>query len=191
MSLSDFSLLVYQKARDCCILILYLVTLLYSFIDSSNFLVDIFRIFYVEDHVICKQWEFYFSFSNLDSIYFSSLIAVARTSKIMLSRGGESGHPCLVSDFRGCCSVVQSCLTLCHPMDCNTPGLSFPHHLLNLPKFMFIASVMLSIHLILWHPLLLLPSIFPSIRDFSNKSAIHIRWPKYWSFSFNISPSNE
>ena len=50
---------------------------------------------------------------------------------------------------------------------------------------------MLSSHLILCHPLLLLPSIFPSIRVFSNESAFHIRWPKYWSFSFNISPSNE
>ena len=52
-------------------------------------------------------------------------------------------------------------------------------------------SVMLSSHLILCPPLLLLPSIFPSIRVFSNESALHIRWPKYWSFSFNISPSNE
>ena len=52
-------------------------------------------------------------------------------------------------------------------------------------------SVMPSNHLILCHPLLLLPSIFPSIRVFSNESALHIRWPKYWSFSFNISPSNE
>ena len=61
----------------------------------------------------------------------------------------------------------------------------------NLPKFMFIASVMLSSHLILWHPLFFLPSIFPIIRDFSNESPIHIRWPKYWSFSFSISPSSE
>ena len=52
-------------------------------------------------------------------------------------------------------------------------------------------SVMPSNHLILWHPLLLLPSIFPRIRVFSNESALPIRWPKYWSFSFNISPSNE
>ena len=56
---------------------------------------------------------------------------------------------------------------------------------------MSIASVMPSNHLILWHPLLLLPSIFPSIRVFSNESVILIRWPKYWSFSFSISPSNE
>ena len=58
-------------------------------------------------------------------------------------------------------------------------------------KLMSIESVMPSNHLILCHPLLLLPSIFPSIRIFSNESAFHIRWPKYWSFSFNISPSNE
>ena len=61
----------------------------------------------------------------------------------------------------------------------------------SLPKFMCIASVMPSSHLILWHPLLLLPSLFPSIRDFSNESDFCIRWPKYWSFSFSISPSNE
>ena len=60
----------------------------------------------------------------------------------------------------------------------------------SLPKLMSIESVMPSNHLILCHPLFL-PSIFPSIRVFSNESALHIRWPKYWSFSFNISPSNE
>ena len=59
------------------------------------------------------------------------------------------------------------------------------------PKPMSIESVMPSNHLILCHPLLLLPSIFPSIRVFSNESAHRIRWPKYWSFSFNVSPSNE
>ena len=61
----------------------------------------------------------------------------------------------------------------------------------SLPKLMSIELVMPSNHLILCHPLLLLPSIFPSIRVFSNESALHIRWPKYWSFSFSISPSNE
>ena len=61
----------------------------------------------------------------------------------------------------------------------------------NLLKLMPIESVMPSNHLILCHPLLLLPSIFPSIRVFSNESALRIRWPKYWSFSFNISPSNQ
>ena len=61
----------------------------------------------------------------------------------------------------------------------------------SLVKLMSIESVMPSNHLILCRPLLLLPSTFPSIRVFSNKSVLHIRWPKYWSFSFNISPSNE
>ena len=59
----------------------------------------------------------------------------------------------------------------------------------SLPEFMPIASVISSSHLIIWCPLLLLPSIFPSIRDFSNELAVHIRWPKYWDFS--ISPSNK
>ena len=58
-------------------------------------------------------------------------------------------------------------------------------------KLMSIESVMPSNHIILCHPLLLLPSIFPSIRVFSNESALHMRWPKYWNFSFSISPSNE
>ena len=61
----------------------------------------------------------------------------------------------------------------------------------SLLKLMSFESLMPSNHLILYHPLLLLPSIFPSIRVFSNDSALHIRWPKYWSFSFSISPSKE
>ena len=83
--------------------------------------------------------------------------------------------------------VAQSCLTLCDPMDCRmlgSPSFTISHSLL---KLMSIESVMPSNHLILCRPLLLLPSIFPSIRVFSNESAFHIRWPKYWSFSFNIS----
>ena len=62
---------------------------------------------------------------------------------------------------------------------------------LSLLKLISIDLVMPSNHLILCHPLLLLPSVFPSIRVFSNELTLHIRWPKYWSFSFNISPSNE
>ena len=87
-------------------------------------------------------------------------------------------------------SVAQSYPTLCSPMNHSTPGLPVHHQLQSLPKPMSIESVMPSNHLILCHPLLLLPSIFPSIRVFSNESVLHIRWPKYWSFSFNISPSN-
>ena len=71
------------------------------------------------------------------------------------------------------------------------PGLPVHHHSWNKPKPTSIESVMPPNHLILCCPLLVLPSIFPSIRLFSNESALHIRWPKYWSFSFNISPTNE
>ena len=88
-------------------------------------------------------------------------------------------------------SVAQLCLTLCDPMDCSTPGLLVHHQLQSLLKLMSIESVMPSSHLILCRPLLLLPSIFPSIRVFSNESALCIRWPKDSSFSFNISPSSE
>ena len=88
-------------------------------------------------------------------------------------------------------SVAQSCLTLCDPMKCSTPGLPVHHQLPESTKPMSIESVMPSNHLILCSPLLLLPSIFPSIRVFSNESTLCMRWPKYWSFSFNISPSNE
>ena len=91
-------------------------------------------------------------------------------------------------------SVVVQCpshLQLCNPMDCSMPAsLSFTISR-SLLKHMSIQSVMTSNHLILCHPLLFLPSIFPSIRVFSSDSAFHIRWPKYWSFSFSISPSNE
>ena len=76
-------------------------------------------------------------------------------------------------------------------MDCSTPGFSVRYNCQSLLKLMFIESVMPSSHLILCCPLLLSPSIFPSIRVFSNESVLHIKWPKYWSFSFSISPSNE
>ena len=76
-------------------------------------------------------------------------------------------------------------------MNCSTPGLPVHHQLLEFTQLMSIESVMPSNHLILYRPLLLLPSVFPNIRVFSNESALRIRWPKDWSFSFNISPSNE
>ena len=76
-------------------------------------------------------------------------------------------------------------------MNCSTPGLPVHHQLPEFIQIMSIESVMPSIHLILCHPLLLRPSICPSIRVFSNKSLLHSRWAKYWSFSFSISPSNE
>ena len=88
-------------------------------------------------------------------------------------------------------SVAQSCPTLCDPMDCSTPGLPVHYQLPELTQTHAHESVMPSNHLSLCCPLLLPPSIFPSIRVFSNESALCIRWPKYWSFSFSISPSNE
>ena len=90
----------------------------------------------------------------------------------------------------GCCSVTQSCLTLCDPWTVapqTSLSLTISWSLL---KLMAIESVMPSNYLILC-PLLLLPSIFPSIRVFSNEPVLHIRWPKNWSFSFSISPSNK
>ena len=93
-----------------------------------------------------------------------------------------------------CCSVAQSCPTLCNPMDCSTSGFPVLHRLLDYSK-------LLKIHIywhddatqpsILCHLLLFLSSIFPRIRVFSSESALHIKQPKYWSFSVSISPSNE
>ena len=88
-------------------------------------------------------------------------------------------------------SVTQSCPTLCNPMNCSTPGLPVHHQL---PEFTqtHVHQVSNAIqHLILCHPLLLLPPIPPSIRVFSNESTLCMRWPKYWSFSFSITPSKE
>ena len=90
-----------------------------------------------------------------------------------------------------CCSVTQSCPTLCDPLDCSTPGFPVLHHLLELVQthvHRLGDAIQLS-HLCL--PFLLLPSIFTSIRVFSNESALCIRWPEYWRFSFSISPSKE
>ena len=107
----------------------------------------------------------------------------------------DSSEPCY-------CSFAQSCLTLVTPWtaarqaslsitnSCPSNRSVHPTSTSKL-QLLSIKSVMPSNHLILCHPLLLLPSIFPSIRVFSNELVLHIRWPKYWSFSFSISPSNE
>ena len=88
-------------------------------------------------------------------------------------------------------SVAHSCLTFCDPMDWSKPGFCVHHQLPDVLRHMCIESVMPSNHRILCRPLFLLPSIFPSIRVFSIESVLHIRWSKYWSFSFNISSSKE
>ena len=81
------------------------------------------------------------------------------------------------------------CLTLCNPMDCSKPGFPVHHQLPEPLKLMSVMSVMPPNHLILCRLLLFPPSIFPSVRVFSKESVLHVRWPKYWSFS--ISPSSE
>ena len=95
---------------------------------------------------------------------------------------------CVLIEY--CCSVTKSCLTVCHSKDCSIPGSPVLHYLRSLLRLMSIELVMPPNHLILCCPLLL-PSIFPSIRVFSNELALRIRWPKYRSFSFSISPSSE
>ena len=90
-----------------------------------------------------------------------------------------------------CCSVAQLCLTPRNAMDCSMPDFPVLHCLLEFAQTHVHWVGDAINHLILCCPLLLLPSIFPSIRVFSNESALWIRWPKYWSFRFNISPSNE
>ena len=90
-----------------------------------------------------------------------------------------------------CCSVTQLCPTHCDRMDCSMLGFPILHYLSELLKLISIKSKTPSNYLILCCPFLLLPSIFPRIRVFSNELALPIKWPKYWSFSFSISPSSE
>ena len=99
-----------------------------------------------------------------------------------------STQPSLWGQFS---SVTQSRPTLCYPMDCSMPGFPVHHHPWSLLKLRSIRLVMPSNHRILCHPLLLLPSIFPSIRVFPNEPALHTRWPKDWGFNFSISPFSE
>ena len=93
----------------------------------------------------------------------------------------DSHLPLQGTEFASFSSVAQSCPTLHGPIDCSTPGLPVHHQL---PEFV-------QTHLVVCRPLLLLPSISPSIRVFSSESALCIRWPEYWSFSFSVCPSNE
>ena len=90
-----------------------------------------------------------------------------------------------------CCSVTKSCPTLHDPMDCSTPGFPALHYLLEFAQVHvhWISDAIQPSHPLC--PLLLLPSVFPSIKVFSSESALHISWPKCWSFSLSISPSNE
>ena len=90
-----------------------------------------------------------------------------------------------------CCSVAQSCLIVGDPMDCSTPGYPVLQYLPEFLKIMSIESMMPFNHLILCHSLFLLPSVFFNIEVLSNESVLLIRWPKYWSFCFSISSSNE
>ena len=93
--------------------------------------------------------------------------------------------------FSLCCSITKSWTTLCDPMDCNMPGSPVLHYLTEFAQTHVHQVGDASNHLIFCPPLLLLPLIFPRIRVFFNESVLCIRWPKYWSFSFTISPSNE
>ena len=117
------------------------------------------------------------------------MIAYVCMSKCWCTHMWEYSHLGM-DTVKSCCSVTKSCLTL-QPHWLLHARLLCPPLSVSLLKFMSIELVMLSNHLILCCPLLILPSVFPSIRVFSNESALCMAWPKYWSFSFNISPSNE
>ena len=158
-----------------------------------------------------KYWSFSFrispsnEYSGLVSsrIDWFDLHAVQGTLKNLLQHNSKAlifwhsaffmvqlSHPYMTTGKLICCSVAQSCLTL-QPHGLQHARLPCPSLSPSLLKLMSIELVMPSNHLTLCYPLLLLPSIFPSIRVFSNESALHIRWPKYWSFNFSTNPSNE
>ena len=126
-----------------------------------------------------------YALSELEEVNFP-LWTMVSSSK----RWGQSFCLCLAV-VRSCCfSVTKLCPTLGDPMNCSTPGLPVLHYLLQFAESHVhgVNDAIQPSHFL--SPLLLLPSVFPSIRIFSNELALHIRWPKYWSFSFNVSPSS-
>ena len=128
-----------------------------------------------------------FFFFPLYERYYQYTYKLVQVYEFQLLMGGGD---LINSEFS---SVELSCSAMsdCDPMDCNTPGFPVHHQLLELAQTHVTESVMSSNYLILCPPLLLLLSIFPSIRVFSNDSVLCIRWPEYWSFSFRIRPFNE
>ena len=140
-------------------------------------------------NLIIKSFQINSNWRTLSGITGLKSLKVIRLSKSKIKQ--KNGFR--VKRIRGLSvsSVAQLCLTLYDPWTiARQTSLSFTNSQ-SLLKCMSIESVMPSIHLILCRPLLFPPSIFPSIRAFSNESVLHIRWPKYWSFSFSITPSNE
>ena len=136
--------------------------------------------------------------SQRNTIVIKLILDSLPTRENWLLIGEETGNPCRAqTHFVTSYAQFSSVQLLSHVWLLVTPWTTthlaslFNTNCQSLPIPMSIKSVMPSNHLILCHPLLLLPSILPSIRGFSNESALHIRWPKYCSFSFNISPSNE
>ena len=157
---------------------------------------------YIIYHFMAKRWEYN---GNSDRLYYS--LHTAHTVLPPPSPCPKVYSLCLCLHYcpenrfisiifldstymHSVSSVTQLSPTLCDSMGCGTPGFPVHHQLQSLLKLMSIELVMPSNHLILCRPLLL-PSIFPRIRIFSSESVLLIRWPKYWSFSLSISPSNE
>ena len=129
---------------------------------------------------------YYSMFNSIPDLY-----PLAANSKSLSPLSPISPQFVIVRTISQFSSIAQSCLTLCDPMNHSTLGLPVHHQIQSSLRLTSIESVMPSSHLILCRPLLLLPPIPPSIRVFSNESTLHIRWPKYWSFSFSIIPSKE
>ena len=150
---------------------------------KSEFGVDLIKCFHLSFGMIIS-----FLFFNL-FIYLILFIYIH--THIYICKFETDLHFWNVSHLVQFSSVTKSCLTLCDPMNCSTPGLPVHHQLPEFTQTHVIELVMPTSHLILGCPLLLLPLILPSIKVFSNESTLCMRWPKYRRFSFNISPSKE